>query len=384
MFIEIRYFFFHNQIYFTFSLLDSPLRLQLQNNTMRCPLEFEVHHMIEVHILKKNSSTIIARPIQTIPSTLSAGKLNVRSLPGDLLSTRRNTETTLASTSPATAAEANRLQIANVVSLVPYTKTISMAPAAQTTPPTKRINISLAPVDNTTASTPMASASPLTAMSTLRIAKVFSLSGGSTNQTSAPVVQQSHVAANHALLYKTLNAPRGNILKPWLPASDLQKSLQDAQAMLANERNLYATYKCMAINCTFACIQSFFMFAHFKRHENIEAKTAAAAVSSFPAAMPQRTWLECAYCELKPATADELVLHIATEHEHCLFQCSFCFYRTCTAHNVLEHQATMHPDRMDRRVLACLAVSNPVQNELLRFDADRAQNVRQLECDRCE
>lgn len=154
--------------------------------------------------------------------------------------------------------------------------------------------------------------------------------------------------------------------------------------MLILERNLYATYKCMAINCRFTCKNSSYMFAHWKRHEHDEAQRLMRSASSPPLPAAERSWLECAYCELHADTETALLQHIIGEHEPCLFQCAFCFYRTCAAHNVIEHQLALHANKGAQLVLACPGKTKSLYAEMQLIEKLRAQFVAQLQCDRSE
>lgn len=152
-------------------------------------------------------------------------------------------------------------------------------------------------------------------------------------------------------------------LKPWTGT----KSKKTAEVIdhLLCDVSMFALFKCMGRNCGFSSDQKDQMDKHLELHDNAGNRNA-------------REYLECAYCERKEKSPNDLLNHITETHAGSVYQCQYCFYRSVDAYSVLIHQEMYHEDR-ERLILFCKSngmATQEIGKQLVQIKANQLEEAQ--------
>lgn len=139
-----------------------------------------------------------------------------------------------------------------------------------------------------------------------------------------------------------------------------KKLKSGSDQVLATKKLLYAFYKCMYKECQYSTNDPKFADVHYKSHHQLIDN------------------MECPYCD-KQMKAQDLVSHLKTLHESCIYQCCYCFYRSCAAFNVVLHQKYYHAMK-HQCILTCEGKQAQVTNEMEQIKQNRSRFVPPLLC----
>lgn len=143
----------------------------------------------------------------------------------------------------------------------------------------------------------------------------------------------------------------------------------DAFRKMKEKESLIATFKCMAKACSYTTISRKNFETHIRCHES---------------SSNQLDFLYfCPYCFFKGSSAQSLLEHYTSSHNHDRFQCAFCFYRSVDSHTSWEHCATHHPE-LPRTIYECPLEPAPNNEKTkLRLQDNRRRFVLPLHCSSC-
>lgn len=160
-------------------------------------------------------------------------------------------------------------------------------------------------------------------------------------------------------------------INAWLAqkqSSWCQKNSVCLKTMLKKE-SLISTFKCMSQECSYTTTSVRNFQTHIRCHES---------------SLNQLQYLYfCPYCFFNGSSAESLIQHYASFHNHDRYQCGSCFYRSADAHSCWEHCTKFH-SRLPPVVYECPLEPSP-NNETtkLRLKNKRRQFVAPLFCTSC-
>lgn len=258
----------------------------------------------KTNLLIVEKSSKVNKPSTDIPSAVQSvvtPVLKIRNLPGDKLSSVKNSfGTPTSSTETAFVSQSHFVNNNAVVQCHYQNTTFFIKPITQPAP------ITMFPIQKQQ-------------QQTVKIASVL------------PTLSKDQVTTIAPSTYQMKR------LRPWLGTIDSKHPQVIAQML--TQKCLFDMYKCMGSKCNYHTNNASEFTYHLQEHSR---HTPIDLVN----------YGRCSYCTFTSKLDEGLVMHLTIEHRNDKYACTKCFYRSVAEIHVIGHQAYYHKDE-SRRILLC-------------------------------